>query len=335
MRCSQILFLMALPKVLITRRIPDSGFEILENKVDMDIFEGDRPISKDELLERVKGKDGLYCLLSDRIDREVIEAAGNTLKIISNYAVGYNNIDVAFATQNGVMVTNTPGALREATADLSWALIMAVARRIPESDRFVREGKFLGWGPKLMLGYEVYGKTIGIVGLGDIGSAVARRANGFNMRILYHSRTRKTELEEELGAVKVELDDLLRESDFISLHVPLTPETRHLIGEREIDLMKDTAIVVNLARGEVIDENALVAALREKRIAGAGLDVFENEPNLTPGLTELYNVVLTPHTGSATFQSRDTMAIMAAQDLLLALSGKRPINLVNPKVLEG
>lgn len=326
---------MALPKVLITRRIPDSGLEILENKVDMDIYEEDRPISKEELLERIKRKDGLYCLLSDRIDREVIEAAGNTLKIISNYAVGYNNIDVAFATERGVMVTNTPGALREATADLAWALMMAAARKIPESDRFVREGKFVGWGPKLMLGYEVYGKTLGIVGLGDIGTAVARRAKGFNMRILYHSRSRKTGLEEELGAVKVDLDDLLRESDFILLHVPLTDETRHLIGEREIDLMKDTAIIVNLARGEVIDEKALVTALREKRIAAAGLDVYENEPKLAPGLVELDNVILTPHTGSATFQSRDTMAVMAARDLLLGLSGKLPINLVNPGVLEG
>ncbi|HUV24398.1 MAG TPA: D-glycerate dehydrogenase [Methanomassiliicoccales archaeon] len=326
---------MALPKVLITRRIPDSGLEILENKVDMDIYEEDRPISKEELLERIKRKDGLYCLLSDRIDREVIEAAGSTLKIISNYAVGYNNIDVAFATERGVMVTNTPGALREATADLAWALMMAAARKIPESDRFVREGKFVGWGPKLMLGYEVYGKTLGIVGLGDIGTAVARRAKGFNMRILYHSRSRKTGLEEELGAVKVDLDDLLRESDFISLHVPLTDETRHLIGEREIDLMKDTAIIVNLARGEVIDEKALVTALREKRIAAAGLDVYENEPKLAPGLVELDNVILTPHTGSATFQSRDTMAVMAARDLLLCLSGKLPINLVNPGVLEG
>jgi glyoxylate reductase len=326
---------MALPKVLFTRRIPDAGFDILENEVDMDVYEEDRPISNQELLDRIKGKDGLYCLLSDMIDSEVINAAGDSLKIISNYAVGYNNIDVAFATEKGVMVTNTPGALREATADLSWALIMAVARRIPESDRFMREGKFLGWSPKLMLGHEVYGKTMGIIGLGDIGSAVARRAKGFNMRILYHSRTRKTELEEELGAVKVELDDLLRESDFISLHVPLTAQTRHLIGKREINLMKDTAIVVNLARGEVIDEKALVEALRERRIAGAGLDVFENEPKLSPGLAELDNVVLTPHTGSATFQSRDTMAVMAARDLLSGLSGKSPINLVNPEVLEG
>lgn len=335
MRCSQILFLMALPKVLITRRIPDAGFDILENKVEMDIYDEDCPISQEELLARVKGKDGLYCLLSDKIDNEMIEAAGDSLKIISNYAVGYNNIDVAFATEKGVMVTNTPGALREATADLSWALIMAVARRIPESDRFVREGKFIGWGPKLMLGHEVYGKTIGIVGLGDIGSAVARRAKGFDMRILYHSRTRKTELEEELGALKVDLDDLLRESDFISLHVPLTSQTRHLIGEREIDLMKNTAIIINLSRGEVIDEKALVSALKERKIAGAGLDVFENEPMFAPGLAELDNVVLTPHTGSATFQSRDTMAVMAARDMLSGLSGKRPINLVNPEVLEG
>lgn len=326
---------MALPKVLVTRIIPNSGLEILKGRVDLDVFSEDRPITKEELIHRVKGKEGLYCLLSDRIDRDVIDAAGSQLKVISNYAVGFNNIDVEYATEKGIRVTNTPGALREATADLTWALLMSAARRIPESDGFVREGRFVGWGPMLMLGYDVYGKTIGIVGMGDIGAAVARRAKGFNMRILYHSRSRKVEVERELGAEKVDFDDLLGQSDFISLHVPLTPETRHMIGGREMALMKRSAILINLARGEVVDERALFLALKEKRIAAAGLDVFENEPMLTPGLADLDNVVLTPHTGSATFESRDTMAVMAANDLLLGLEGKRPKNLVNPRVMEG
>jgi glyoxylate reductase len=326
---------MALPKVLVTRIIPNSGFEILKGKVDLDVFSEDRPITKDELIDRIKGKEGLYCLLSDRIDRDVIDAAGSQLKVISNYAVGFNNIDVEYATEKGIRVTNTPGALREATADLTWALLMSAARRIPESDGFVREGRFVGWGPMLMLGYDVYGKTIGIVGMGDIGAAVARRAKGFHMRILYHSRSRKVEVERELGAEKVDFEDLLGQSDFISLHVPLTQETRHMIGGREIALMKRSAILINLARGEVVDERALFLALKEKRIAAAGLDVFENEPVLTPGLADLDNVVLTPHTGSATFESRDTMAVMAASDLLLGLEGKRPKNLVNPQVMEG
>lgn len=326
---------MALPKVLVTRIIPNSGLEILKGRVDLDVFSEDRPITKEELIDRVKGKEGLYCLLSDRIDRDVIDAAGSQLKVISNYAVGFNNIDVEYATEKGIRVTNTPGALREATADLTWALLMSAARRIPESDGFVREGRFMGWGPMLMLGYDVYGKTIGIVGMGDIGGAVARRAKGFNMRILYHSRSRKVEVERELGAEKVDFEDLLGQSDFISLHVPLTPETRHMIRGREIALMKRSAILINLARGEVVDERALFLALKEKRIAAAGLDVFENEPMLTPGLADLDNVVLTPHTGSATFESRDTMAVMAANDLLLGLEGKRPKNLVNPRVMEG
>lgn len=325
---------MALPKVLVTRIIPNSGLEILRGKVDLDVFSEDRPITKEELIDRIRGKEGLYCLLSDRVDRDVIDAAGSQLKVISNYAVGFNNIDMEYATEKDIRVTNTPGALREATADLAWALLMSAARRIPESDRFLREGRFVGWGPMLMLGHDVYGKTIGIVGMGDIGAAVARRAKGFNMRILYHSRSRKVELERELGAEKVNLEDLLVQSDFISLHVPLTPETRHMIGEGEIALMKRSAILINLARGEVVDERALVKALEEKRIAAAGLDVFENEPELYPGLADLDSVVLTPHTGSATFESRNTMAVMAANDLLLVLEGKRPKNLVNPEIME-
>jgi len=326
---------MALPKVLITRRIPDVGLEILEKHVEADIFEGEAPISREELKRRIGGVEGLLCLLSDRIDDEVMDEAGPQLRVISNYAVGYNNIDVEAATARGIAITNTPGALREATADLSWALLMAAARRIPESDRFMRVGKFVGWGPKLLLGHDVWGKTLGIVGMGDIGTAVARRARGFGMRVLYHNRRRNAILEKEVGTEYKSLDDLLKESDFISLHVPLTPQTHHLIGEREIELMKENAILINVARGEVVDERALVEALGTRRIAAAGLDVYENEPQMTPGLAELDNVVLTPHTGSATFGSRDLMAIMAANDLISALKGKRPENLVNVEVWKG
>lgn len=319
-------------KVLVTRRIPDSGLKILTETCDLDIFEGEAPISRDVLLKRIKGKDGLLCLLSDKIDKEIVAAGGRSLKVISNYAVGYNNIDVEEATKSGVLVTNTPGVLTDATADLTWALLLACARRIPKSDSLVRDGRFVGWSPTLLLGREVYGKTLGIIGMGEIGAAVARRAKGFGMKTIYHNRKRDPEAEKELGAMYVSVDDLLRNSDYVSLHVPLTPETRHLIGEREFAMMKPTAILLNVSRGEVIDEKSLIKALKEGRIDSAGLDVYEKEPRLSPGLAELDNVVLTPHTGSATYESRDRMAVMAAENLVAGLRGERPPNLVNVSV---
>jgi glyoxylate reductase len=319
-------------KVLVTRRIPDSGLKILTETCDLDIFEGEAPISRDVLLKRIKGKDGLLCLLSDKIDKEVVAAGGMSLKVISNYAVGYNNIDVEETTKSGVLVTNTPGVLTDATADLTWALLLACARRIPKSDSLVRDGRFVGWSPTLLLGREVYGKTLGIIGMGEIGAAVARRAKGFGMKTIYHNRKRDPETEKELGAMYVSVDDLLKNSDYVSLHVPLTPETRHLIGEKELAMMKPTAILLNASRGEVIDEKALIKALKEGRIDSAGLDVYEKEPRLSPGLAELDNVVLTPHTGSATYESRDRMAVMAAENLVAGLRGERPPNLVNVSV---
>jgi glyoxylate reductase len=315
--------------------IPDSGLRLLTDMCELDVFEGDAPIPRSVLLKGIKGKDGLLCLLSDKIDKEVIAAGGRSLKVISNYAVGYNNINVEEATERGILVTNTPGVLTDATADLTWALLLACARRIPKSDKFVKYGKFVGWGPTLLLGREVYGKTIGIVGLGDIGAAVARRAKGFGMKILYHNRKRDPEAEAELGATYVSIEDLLRSSDYVSLHVPLTPETQHLIGEREMTMMKPTAILLNTSRGEVVDETALVKALKEGRIDSAGLDVYEKEPALGPGLAELENVVLTPHTGSATYEARDRMAVMAAQNLVAGLKGERPRHLVNASVWKG
>lgn len=284
---------------------------------------------RDELLRRVEDKDGLLCHLSDRIDRELLERA-DRLRAISIYAVGYNNIDLIAASERGIKVTNTPGVLTEATADLTWALLLSAARRISESDRYVREGRFKGWGPNLFLGIDVHGKTIGVVGMGSIGAAVARRARGFGMTVLYHNRTR-SQSEGELGARLVSLEELLQRSDFVTVHVPLTPATEHLIGERELGLMKRDAVLVNVSRGPVVDEDALVRALREHHIRAAGLDVYEREPEVHPGLMTLENVVLTPHTGSATVGTRERMAVMAATNLIDALEGRTPANLVAPK----
>ncbi|HEY8531042.1 MAG TPA: D-glycerate dehydrogenase [Limnochorda sp.] len=318
-------------KVFVTRRLPSPAEEILAAECEAVFFGEDRPITRAELLDGVRGVDGLIALLSDTIDGQVMDAAGPRLRVIANYAVGFNNIDVAEATRRGILVTNTPGVLTEATADLTWALIMSTARRVVEGDAYMRSGQFNGWSPTLLLGQEVYGKTLGVVGFGRIGQAVARRAKGFNMRVLYYSRRRVPEAEAELGAEYRELDQLLAESDFVSLHVPLTDQTRHLIGRRELELMKPTAILVNVARGPVVDEAALVEVLRQGRIAGAGFDVYEEEPKMAPGLAELSNVVLLPHLGSATRETRAKMAEMVATDLLEALRGRRPPHLVNPE----
>ncbi len=321
-------------KVLVTQRIPEPGLELLGAECEMDLFEGDSPISREELLERVSGTSGILSLLSDPMDKQVMDAAGPGLKVISNYAVGYNNIDIGEATARGIVVTNTPGVLTETTADLIFALILGSARRVIEGDKFMREGKFKGWMPLLFLGDDVHHKTLGIVGLGRIGQAVARRARGFSMRVLYTGRSRKpSELEAELGAEFTDLDTLLAQSDYVSLCVPLTPETRHLIGEKELNLMKSSAHLINAARGPVVDEAALIRALKEKRIAGAGLDVFENEPALAPGLADCERAVLLPHVGSASTETRTEMAKMAARDLLAVLNGQPPKHPVNPEVL--
>lgn len=322
-------------RVLVTRRIPEEGVEMLRRAcAGLEVYLDDSPISREELIRRLRGKEGLLCLLSERIDKELMDAA-ESLRVIANYAVGYDNIDVEEATRRGIIVTNTPGVLTEATAEMAWALLFSAARRITEADRMMRQANgFRGWEPMLLLGAGVSGKTLGIVGAGRIGQAMARMSRGFNMEVLYYSRSRKEDLERELGARKVELETLLRGSDFVSLHVPLTQETHHLIGARELLLMKKTAYLINTSRGPVVDEKALVEALRQKRIAGAGLDVYEEEPRLAPGLAELDNVVLAPHLGSATSETRRNMAIMAAQNLLAGLRGERPRNVVNPGVFE-
>jgi len=320
-------------KVYVTRRLPQPAIDMLEERFDVEIYPEDRAIPREVLMEKVKGIDALLPLLTDKVDAEVMDAAGENLKIIANYAVGYDNIDVDAATKRKIAVTNTPGVLTETTADMAWALMFAVARRVVEADKFTRAGKFKGWGPMMFLGGDVYGKTLGVVGVGRIGSAVAKRAKGFNMRVLYTDVVRNEEIEKEVGAKKVELDELLRESDFVTLHVPLMPSTRYLIGERELKLMKKTAYLINTSRGPVVEERALVEALRKGEIAGAGLDVYENEPELSPGLAELDNVVLTPHIASASVETRTRMATLAAENIIAFFEGKRPPTIVNPEVL--
>ena len=295
----------------------------------VDVNPHDRAMTRDEFLEAVRGRNGLLCLLTEDIDDEVLDISPG-LKGVAIYAVGYNNIDVDACTRRGIPVTNTPDVLTDTTADIAWALIFATARRVAEGDRFVRDGRFTGWGPLLMLGSDVTGKTLGIIGAGRIGTATAARAAGFSMPIVYTSRSR-SEAIERLGARYLPLDDLLRESDFVSLHVPLTPETTHLIGPRELGLMKPTAYLINTTRGPVVDEKALVQALRNGVIAGAGLDVFEREPELEPGLADLESVVMLPHVGSGTVATRIRMGNMAAANLIAMVNGKDPPNCVNPE----
>ncbi|MDZ7267086.1 MAG: D-glycerate dehydrogenase [candidate division KSB1 bacterium] len=320
-------------KIYVTRPIPQAGLDLLRAAhPGFEMNHEDRVLTRAELLDRVRGCDGLLTLLTDRIDAELLDAAGPQLKVVANYAVGFDNIDLQAATARGILVTNTPGVLTEATADHAWALLFAIARRIPESERFLRAGKFKGWGPLMFLGGDVTGCTLGIVGAGRIGHAMALRSRGFNMRVLYTDETPNPVLEQEIGARRVPLPELLRESDYVSLHVPLLPGTRHLINADTLRLMKPTAYLINTSRGPVVDEAALAAALRQGRLAGAALDVFENEPAVHPDLLTLENVVLTPHTASATIATRGKMATMAANNLLAGLRGERPPNLVNVEV---
>ena len=325
----------AKPRVFVTRRIPEEGINVVMQFCETEVSDFDGVLPRDILLERVKDKDGILCLLTDTIDKEVMDAAGSNLRVISNYAVGFNNIDVGEATRRGIMVTNTPGVLTETTADLAWALLMSIARRIVEADKFVRAGKFRGWEPLLLLGTDVYSATLGIIGFGRIGQAMARRASGFRMKVIYHDLQRvPLQVEEELRASYRTLPELLSEADFVTIHVPLTPQTHHLIGEKELKMMKKEAYLINTARGPIVDEKALVLALREGWIRGVALDVFEKEPEVEPELLKLDNVVLAPHIGSATHATRTKMAIMAAGNLVKALQGEVPPNLVNPEVLE-
>ncbi len=317
------------PKVLVSRKIPEPAIELLAAHCDLDFNREDRPLPHPELISRVRDCQGLVCLLLDKIDEELLSAA-TQLKVVSNVAVGFDNINLPAATRRKVLVTNTPEVLTDTTADFAFALLMAAARRVVEADRFVREGKFKEWGIDLFLGQDVHHATLGVLGMGRIGQGVARRARGFQMRVIYHDEIRaRPEVEKELGLEFLDRDRVLREADFVSLHVPLLPSTRHLIGARALGLMKKTAILVNNSRGPVIDEAALVEALKAGRIAGAGLDVFEFEPQVHPELLKLDNVVLAPHIASASVATRTRMAVMAAENCLAGLRGETPSNLVN------
>ncbi len=316
-----------------TRELPGDPTPRLREVADVDVWPGEEPPSHEALIRRVADADALLTMLTDPIDAAVLDA-GPRMRIVAQMAVGIDNIDVAAATERGILVTNTPGVLTETTADLAFALLLAAARRVVEGDRLTRTGGWKSWHPSFLLGQEVHGATLGIVGFGQIGQAVARRARGFGMRILYHSRTRRPEAEAQLGAEYAGLERLLRESDFVSLHVPLTPDTRRLIGERELALMKPSAILVNAARGAVVDQRALYDALKERRIAAAGLDVAETEP-IPPDepLLRLDNVVITPHVGSAGVATRRKMAEMTVESVLQALRGELPQHCINPEAL--
>ena len=318
-------------KVYVTRRIPEAGLDLLGKSCDVEVNPEDRPLTRAELLEKVKGRDGVITLLTDRVDAEVMDAAAG-IKGFANCAVGFDNLDLAAATARRIPLSNTPGVLTLAAAEMAWALLFAVGRRVVESDKVMRGGGWQGWGPLQFIGGDVSGGTLGIVGAGRIGSAMAMMSKGFGMKVLYTDDAPNTRLEAELGARHVGLAELLRESDYVSLHVPLTPATRHLIDAEALALMKPSAYLINTSRGPVVDEAALVKALASRGIAGAGLDVYEFEPRLSPGLAELDNAVLTAHTASATRSSRDGMALKAAGNLLAMMNGSRPPDCLNPGI---
>lgn len=320
--------------VYVTTPIPREALEILEaNCAKVTVCKNHLALSRRRLLAEIVNRDGLFCLLTDNIDKEAIGRM-KRMKVIANCAVGFDNVDVTAATRRGIMVTNTPGVLTNATADLAWALILGVARRIPEADRFLRAGKYKEWGLTLLLGAPVYGRTLGLVGAGRVGTAVALRAKGFQMKVLYSDKFKNDRIEKEAGARRVGLHTLLREADIVSIHAPLDKSTYHLIGRDELALMKPSALLINTARGEIVDEKALISALRTRRIAGAGLDVYEHEPMIPARLKKLTNAVLLPHVGSATLETRTQMAVLAATNLVVALKGQTPPNLVNPEVLK-
>jgi glyoxylate reductase len=325
---------MARAKVYVTRRIPPVGLDRILDGAEATIWEGDLPPPKEEIIRQVAQCEGLVCLLTDPIDAEVMDAAPR-LRVIAQMAVGYDNIDVQAATARGIPVGNTPGVLTETTADFAWALLMATARRIGDGQQYIREGQWQTWGPMVLLGPDLHSATLGIIGLGRIGAAVARRARGFNMRVLYYNPEPAPELASEVGASYVSMDALLAESDFVSLHCPLTPETVHLMGREELRKMKPGALLINTARGPVVDQDALVEALQGGVIAGAGLDVTDPEP-IDPGhpLVHLENVIVTPHIASASIGARNKMAELTAANLLAGLRGERLPHPVNPVVYD-
>ncbi len=321
-------------KAYISAWIPEEALEIVEASLEAKIRKKKYPIDRKMLLREIKDVDGLLCFVTDKIDSGVVSAA-RKMKVISNCAVGVDNIDIEAATKKGIFVTNTPDILTETTADLTWALLMSLARRITEAEKYIKMGKWKYWHLLLMAGTDIYGKTLGIVGLGRIGTAVARRAQCFGMKILYYDAVRNPELEEKLHLEFADLETMLKKSDYVTLHVPLMKQTYHLIGERELSCMKPSAFLINASRGAIIDEKALVAILKEKKIAGAALDVFEKEPiNKNHPLLKFSNVIVVPHIGSATVETRTRMVMMAAENLVKVLNGKMPHSLVNHELLK-
>jgi glyoxylate reductase len=321
------------PSMLISRSLPADAVTRARARADVDVNEADAPLPRNELIRRLQGRQGLVCMISEAVDEELLASCPD-LKVASNVAVGFNNIDVAAATRHGVVVTNTPDVLTETTADFAWTLLMAISRRVVEADRYVREGKFDQWKNMLLLGGDIHGKTLGIVGFGRIGRAMAKRAQGFGMRVLYQDAVAADPAtERELRASRTDIATLLKESDFVTLHTPLLPETRHLINAQSLKTMKKTAYLINASRGPVVDEAALAQALKEGWIAGAGIDVFEDEPRIHPGLMGLTNAVLAPHIGSASWETRLQMANLAVDNCLAVLEGRTPPTPVNAEAL--
>jgi lactate dehydrogenase-like 2-hydroxyacid dehydrogenase len=316
-------------KVYVTRELPEVVIEELQEYCDVEVNLGKRALTKEELIEKVRGRDAVLTQATDIVGEAVLAAAAPQCKIFANYGVGYNNFDLQAVARHKIMVSNTPEVVTEATAEMTWALLLAVARRLVEADQFLRAGRFKGLDPSLLNGIQLAGKTLGVIGAGRIGRSFAKKAQAFSLKVIYNDVQPNSLFEAETGGVFVPMDKLLAEADFISLHVPLLPETRHLIGLRELKLMKKTAILLNASRGPVVNEEELVAGLKAGEIWGAGLDVFENEPKLAPGLADLTNVVLSPHTGTATIETRIEMGRVAAANILAALRGETPPNLVS------
>lgn len=324
---------MAKQSVFVTRMIPAQTIDTLREHFDVTVNPHERALTREELLQAVRGRDAVVSLLTDKIDGEVLDAAGPQCRIVANYAVGFNNFDLDAATARGVIMTNTPGVLDDATATHAWALLLATARRVSESERYVRAGRWKGWAPMAFIGQDVDNKTLGIAGLGRIGSKFARKAAAFDMTIIYTDAKPNEAFERQYNACFVDKATLLRESDYLSLHLPLLPETHHYIGAAELAAMKPTAVLINAARGPLVDEKALVSALKDKVIWGAGLDVFEDEPALAPGLAELDNVVIVPHIASATTDTRLAMGKIVTNNVIRVLKGESPLNCINPQVL--
>lgn len=319
-------------KVFITRNIPTEGIDLLKQRCNVEVNSLGRSLTKEELLEKIKDKDACITQLTDKVDKDFFQA-GKNLTIVANYAVGFDNIDLTEATKRNIYITNTPDVLTQATAELAWTILFACARRVLQADRYTREGLYKGWDLYLFLGLDISNKVLGIVGAGRIGQAFAKMSKGFNMKILYTANSCKPAFEKETNAMFVNLETLLKESDFISIHMPLTPQTHHLIGKKELSLMKKTAILINTARGAIIDELALTESLEKHQIYAAGLDVYEKEPLFEERLKKLDNVILLPHIGSSTQKTRTDMSILAAQNIMDYLDSKIPRTLVNKDIL--